>query len=269
MKKLMALIVVMSVIGVPVRFAWASKDAAGKLSEEAIKILCSEEEEGKEEAEKQLLETTLSWVGLSSWLEEGPTYVLESGNVSPSQGEELVVAISMGKDNGMLAVYEKSVDGYEIKQVVDGLVPITDLELLQLPNKMEKAILIEEFLDEFTGGYFQVKANSIYVLGDGGIQRVWMRPIYIMELYTGTNSDDIHWLMKIESVDMLYEPKGTIHIEGENTIWRSISPGDFNNSQFEQIERRLISEHYVWNEGNKAFKELFEEKMSRGEHNVG
>lgn len=37
--KLMALIVVMTMIGVPVRFAWASEQTAGKLSEEAIKIL--------------------------------------------------------------------------------------------------------------------------------------------------------------------------------------------------------------------------------------
>ncbi|TDX51504.1 hypothetical protein [Orenia marismortui] len=230
---------------------------AGRLSEDkVIKILKGETKGDIKEAKEKIINTTLKKLNLEEWLKTPPLeHKIIFGDIHPNQGEELIVAISMGKDNGILAVFSKQDDKlYQITETLDDLVPITSLSLTNLPNSKYQSLVIEEYLDERIGGFFEIKITSIYNFNKKKFNKVWERKNYLKEARP-CKDKGVKWLIHLEKVDISLISQGKIEVSGINKYWKSKNL-DSTAKEEQVIKSNPVKETYIWDEAKSKFKEI-------------
>ncbi len=203
--------------------------------------------------EEQIINEVLKSLDLSFWLDNPPLdYHILSGDIYPDNGEELIVAISMGKDNGILAVFTQNKSEYRLIEVRKDFVPITDLKIINLPGSATKALLVEEYLDELLGAFHEEKSWSIYLFKEQSLQRVWKEIIYSRQIRPSGNKTslfpEIPWSMKIKNTNIFFTQTGQLMVCGTEMIFENI------NKEYEQISAEPFYQLYNWNINEKIFE---------------
>lgn len=228
------------------------------IEEKTIKILKGEIEGNFSDAKQHVVKTTLKSLNLNDWLKDPLLdYHIVFGNIHSKKGKELVVTISMGKDNGLIAIFAQSSNGYEMINTLTELAPIVSVDLIDLPGLAYQALVLDQYLDEMTGAFFESNTKSIYIFDNKLLTKIWERTNFSKELYPLNNQlegDKTQWLMEKEEVDISFI-EGKIKVNGINTKWRCKTLGDYKG-EYEQVESKTINELYIWNKNKNTFEQL-------------
>lgn len=207
-------------------------------------------------ARQQALEIALKALDLSHWLElSSLRYEFNFVDIHPASGKELVISVSAGKDNGLVAVFSPGAKGYELIGALTDLVPVTHVGVIGLPGLDYKALVIDEYLDEMTGAFFKVKTKSVYIFKGEALEKVWERDRYRKEYWPEggqLKGDQTSWLMRKEEAAIVFRPEGKIEVTGIRTQGRSKNLGDLAG-EYEITKKEKNKEVYIWNAEKRAF----------------
>lgn len=210
-------------------------------------------------AKQQVVEKTLRELHHKNWLEDEDLkadYLF--ANIYKDNREEFILALSRGKDLGMLFVFAELEEGYKLVTRLRGLVPINQLGVVGIPGFPYKGLVLEEYLDEMTGGFFVISTRSIYLFTEERLNKAWERVKYLKEYYPQggrLKGKETQWWMNIEEVDIRFPDKGKIAVAGTKTETRFKTVGEMAGD-YEVVHTREITENYVWDAKELKFKLL-------------
>ncbi|KKM11959.1 hypothetical protein SY88_06125 [Clostridiales bacterium PH28_bin88] len=258
--------VLLALVATGVRYnregGWLTKKevqpAAGKvLEEEAIKVLKGEIPGDLRQAERRVVEAMLAMMDLTGWLEQSSlSHRIVFGDIHPAKDQELIVAVSMGKDQGVVGVFVQGSHGYALAGALDDLVPVTRVGIVGLPGLPYKALAVDQYLDEMFGAFFEARTKAVYVFKGRTWEKAWERDRYRKEYYPEGNELKGHqtrWLMTEEKVDIVFLPEGRIEVNGVKTQGRGKTLGDIHGDYI-ITGSETISESYLWDRNKAAFK---------------
>lgn len=227
------------------------------LDEGLVKTIMGEVQGNVGQAKKEAVKETLKALGLSPWesLPKFNSFILW-GNILPAAGEELVLAFSDGQDQGAVAVFQKGEEGYELAEVIKGLVPITHVAFLGLEGYPLKALIIDEYLDEMTGAFYKVKTKAVYLYKGQGLAKIWERERYRKEHFPEggeLKGPDTYWLMGKEEAAIVFSPQGHITVTGIRTQGKNLERGQVAG-QYEILNREKFKEIYLWDAQSLSYK---------------
>lgn len=221
------------------------------LDEELVKSYFRAEK--KSDARTRISSITLSNLGLEQWLSfPGLKVIIKKGDVYPTPGQELFVALSAGKDNGVIAVYALQSGGYDLIDKISNLVPITGLTFVELPEYPLKALVVKEYLDERVGAFFQNSTVSIFAWKKT-LHKVWEGESFHEEVWnTAWEGKEPGWIKLEEKVKIKFVNPGEIERIVETKYWQAkageaVPPEE----DFTKTGEKNFREIYLWN--NKKF----------------
>lgn len=209
--------------------------------------------------EKALVQAVLKSAGLQKWNSlPGLHYKIVAADFYSTKGEEILVAVSLPPDQGILGVVEQSSGGYMVVATIKDLVPITNIGVISLPGLGHSAVVIEEYLNEMTGAFFEMARLTIYGAVDAQIQRLWQREKYVKAYWNEQwDNQAPRWLQHFEQVDIRFYREGRIVGQGE----KQFLVAEDNNSvslpapeQFKLVKTEPVHFVYRWEPGSLSFK---------------
>jgi hypothetical protein len=218
------------------------------VKEDAILILKGEVDGDDRQVKRELSQSILKSLRLDNWLDDSMLRSdIKFANIYGNEEEELIVALSLPKDNGLLAIFIKSNSGYHLKLLIEDLLPITSLNFIELPDLEYKAIVVEEYLDERFGAFFESKTKSIYFIDkDLAIKKVWERVTYLKV----AEPLEQGWLIKVEEVDLSFASKEKIIARGRK---QELKVEDLEQSKGQELSSSDSQEVYLWNQEKLLF----------------
>lgn len=227
------------------------------LDSQSVGVLKDAVKGDKEQVLAQLVKKTLLEMHHKSWLED-PTLEAKYffGNIYKDMKEEFILAVNRGKDLAMLFVFTETKDGHELVTRIRGLAPITGLDLVGIPGFPYKGLVVEEYLDEMTGGFFEARTQSVYLFREGRPHKVWERVKYLKEYYPQggqLKGDETQWWMNTEEAEIKFSDKGQITVKSKIREEKSEILGDMAGP-YEVVTERETEETYLWNPKELVFK---------------
>ncbi|OCL27388.1 hypothetical protein U472_07985 [Orenia metallireducens] len=221
------------------------------VKEDTILILKGEVEGDNKQVKRDLSLRILKRLSLDNWLNDSTLKTdVKFANIYGNEGEEMMVTLSLPKDNGLLAIFVQSGSGYQLELVIKGMLPITGLNFIEIPDLKYKAIVVDEYLDERFGAFFESKSKSIYIIDkDLAIKKVWERVSYLKV----AKPLEEGWLINLEEVDISFNSKGKIIIRGKK---RELKVENLEQSEGQEISSLDIQELYLWKQDRLLFKEV-------------
>jgi len=208
--------------------------------------------------EKALVQAVLRSAGLEKWHNlPGLHYKIKVVDFYSTQGEEILVAVSLSPDQGVLGVVGKSAGGYIVVAVIEDLAPVTNIGIINLPGMDHSAVVIEEYLNELIGGFFEMARLSVYGVVDSQVQRLWQREKYV-KAYWNEQWDNRtpRWLQHFEQVDIRFYRDGRIVGQGEKQflVAEDKSASLPLPEQFRLFKTDPVYFLYQWEPGSLSFK---------------
>lgn len=201
------------------------------------------------DAKQQISEITLLNLNLHNWsTDPSLNCITVFGDVYPTEGDELVVALSLGKDKGILAIYEKTLSGYKLISANTNLIPITNLSLVQLKGMPYKSLVVDEFLDEMLGAFYKVKLRSIYAFKGNLLAKLWSSEIYREEYFPEgfeMKGEKTQWLLKKEETKIAFLPSGDLQVSTKTSWGRGKVLGKLG-SEYIITSTKEVNKIYVW-----------------------
>lgn len=242
----------------PSQLAPADKRQVIPMQTEIVSAIMGDPTEDRLLGEKALVQAVLRSAGLHKWYNlPGLHYKIKVVDIYATQGEEILVAVSLPPDQGILGVVGKSTGGYIVIAVIEDLVPVTNIGIINLPGMDHPAVVIEEYLNELTGAFFEMARLTVYGAVEGQLQRLWQREKYV-KAYWNEQWDNRtpRWLQHFEQVDIRFYRDGQIMGQGEkqflvSEVKSAALPAP---EQFKLIKTEPVQFNYRWDPGSLSYK---------------
>lgn len=227
-----------------------------RLAENIVQILRGDLPGDKTAAKQEVVNATLEALGLQHWQDFSTVGShLIFADIHPAAGQELVAGFAAGKDNGAVAFYTKQAAGYELTGAVTDLVPVMHLGVIGLPGMEQKALVLEEYLDEMTGAFMRVRTKSVYFYKDDELTKIWEREKYREEYYPEggrLQGERTRWLRKKELAEIFFTAHGEIIIKGTITSDQARRPGEMAG-EYKTTGTERYSAVYIWDARQLTF----------------
>lgn len=227
------------------------------LATSLVQTITGEAKGDVSQAKEEAVSRTLKALGLAHWqnLPQFNSFILW-GDLLPAAGEELILAFSQGRDQGAVAVFQRGARGYELAEILRGLVPITHVALIGLEGFPYRALIIDEYLDEMSGAFYKVKTKAIYIHKGQGLVKIWERDRYRKEYYPEggeLQGPRTRWLMRKEEAAIVFSPQGHITVTGIRVQGRNKELGQIAG-QYELLARENFGEYYAWDARSLSYR---------------
>jgi hypothetical protein len=227
------------------------------LDPKVVGVLQEKVQGDKDKSLQQITEHTLQEMHHKSWLSDSDLEVnYLFANIYKDAKEEFVLTVNRGKDLAMLFVFTEKEDGFVLVTRLRGLVPVTSLEVMGIPGFPYKGLVVSEYLDEMTGGFFVMKTKSVYLFKNERLNKVWERAEYLKEFYPQggqLKGEETQWWMNTEEVTISLTDKGQISVSGRRTEEKSQILGNLDGP-YDLVFEQQIEENYVWSPKELEFK---------------
>lgn len=225
------------------------------IREGQVKAYLQSSGDKKEQLQQQITRITLQNLGLEQWLQYPDLkIIIKEGNVYPLAGTEVFVAISAGKDNGVLAVYGKGKkNDYNLIDKISNLVPVTDLAMMTLPNRNLKALVIQEYLDERFGAFFETSTITIFAWKKT-LQKVWEGSKFYEAVWNEQwEGKKPRWVKVKESTRVRLLRPGQLQTVKETQFWQAPDSPNFPPSEnYKLVKKTSAKKGFRWD--NEKFK---------------
>lgn len=230
-----------------------------KLNESIIDNYFSDNIDKKSESIKQIKEIVLADLGYEDWMDysEYMNILVFPNDINNNEEMDVIIALNLSKDSGIIAIYEKSENSYDLKDSIKELAYIEYLSILNYNNKTY--LITEEIIDEKLGGYFYDESINVYYK-DEIYKKVFQESkSYESYFYEGWKKEDIKnplWYKLIENniIDISPEKENlNIYVDKKLRVYKSEESSTSIPSNFIPIEERDLSIKYYWDDNYKYF----------------
>jgi hypothetical protein len=160
-------------------------DSSFKISKQLIHMYESNDSAEKTKAKKNIIEITLNSLQYEKW-KEYKDYIdihLYIENVLPKETSQLIIALNLSKDLGVVAIFNDASDSYIFHNKIENIAPVDEIKFLSKAPHPHKMLVIHQTIDEKFGSFFYEKFLQIYYYFPQGFKNVWQKTLYYEEIY--------------------------------------------------------------------------------------
>ena len=223
------------------------------LPSKVIDNYMSDDENLKTEAEKIIKTLTLKNLNLENWTQyidyiDINLYLLD---VIDDENKDLLIALNLSKDSGVIGIYKKSQEDYIFTNKIDDLTLIKDIFSIKAPNNNRHFIIINEYLDESIGSYFIDDFIRVYTLVDNNYKEVFRESIkssgYFYEKWYNPSLENPKWFKISEDnvIDYLINENGDLIFNISKVILKFEGKGGIHDSVPEEFTLVTKKEFFI------------------------
>ncbi|SNT09203.1 hypothetical protein SAMN05446037_10398 [Anaerovirgula multivorans] len=225
-----------------------------KIDNALIKLLNSEDIDTKKEAEKEIIQTTLTAINYEKWqeFEEYIEMKLYVETVLPKDTEQLIVVLNLSKDLAVVTIFEAVANDYIFHSKIENLLPIDKIEFLSPSSHSYKMMLLYQTLDEKFGSYFFEEFLQAYLYLSNDFRNIWHKTLYYEEVYKEVwidpQADDTLWNRVVEETMIDFIDEDPIKINTFTTLEKYITRSSEypNTDKFALVHTNHYKRSYYW-----------------------
>ncbi|MFI3174087.1 MAG: hypothetical protein R3Y53_02655 [Bacillota bacterium] len=259
-KKLLATATVAGIAGLVLGGFTIEKEGISALIEEKIANF-SNIEQKKEIANQVLLDTGKSEIYNINDLEQVEIYF---GNITENDERDVVISVSFGPKNTILAVYTNDGNSYEYLGTIGDFYEIKKVSFIPIDANTQDVIIVNEFANQGVGAYEQSELLRGYFYKDDEFQNVLSTPIVIEAAWNELweNNEIItsnQWKKVLQTSDVTWkttEAPTTLDIKKYQrylTVDNDDQKTVPKKEEFVEQDKRVVSEHQKWSDTWQRF----------------
>lgn len=180
------------------------------------------------------------------------------GNITNDDEKDVIVTVSFGPRNTIVATYTKEGDEYTYVGDVGNFYEVKNVSFIPIKSLGQDVIIIDEFANQNVGAYETSEFIEGFLFENGEFIRVLRTPIFIEAAWNETwedieNPDETSWKKIIQTSDDEWKSKNEIAL---NLVryqqFLTSSEGDKvtvpKDSTFEKTDQRVITEKFIWSD---------------------
>ncbi len=235
--------------------------SSGELTYQLINDYKQGNENTRKAAETEIKKICLRNSGYENWIDylDYININLYESNVTPTPSKELIISTNLSKDLAVVCIYEDTGEFYEYSKKIDNLLPIENIQFINIPNSNYNFLIIYQVNDERLGAYLYRKFLDIYMYTDENFIKIMNETIYSEEIYRNIwidrNARD-NWIKKIvdNKIDFVMNQNLVMNVSVVSQEYRA--PGQREippESEFELTNEEKYKYTYFWNEEFRRF----------------
>jgi hypothetical protein len=226
---------------------------------ESVSVIKGEIEGNRLLGEKELVQAVLEAAGLQKWKTFAELHhKIVAADFYFTEGEELLVAVSMPPDQGVIGVVGETLRGYVVVATIKDLVPVTTIGIIDLPGLNHSALVVEEYLNEMAGAFFEMARLTIYGVVKGQIKQLWQREKYVKAYWNEAwDNGASRWLQHFEHIKISFFRDGRIEGQGEKQSLVAEANNGFSlpvPEEFKLVNTDPVRFVYSWDPNSFSFK---------------
>ncbi len=175
------------------------------------------------------------------------------GNVMGNEEEDIVITVSFGPRNTIVALYEAEGLRYEYVGELGNFYEVQNIEFIPIASKGRDMILVDEFANQSVGAYEVTEFLKGFLYEDGAFKSIFTSTTDIETIWNQaweseesealwkriTESTQRNWSKDYENLDMIRH----------QTYYTSKEEDPFNipkTNTFEKKDSRVVMEEYEW-----------------------
>ncbi len=249
------------------------------LSKKLVDNYFSEDNDVKELASNSIKKIVLKDLEFDNWLDyiEFIDINLYPFDIVHDNKEDLIIAINLSKDQGVIGIYRQYEDRYILSNKIADLSKINNVSVIRIEPSEKTFLILEEVLDEMIGAYFVDNYIRVFSETNGEFVEVFRQSIdysaYYFEKWGDPEVLEPKWYKVTENsvVDNITVEKNNIIINVSKSLakYEALNPSSFSiPSDFRLIEENHFDVKLVWNETYNSFI-LYEGRIISQNTDVG
>lgn len=187
------------------------------------------------------------------------------GNITPDDEEDIVVTVSFGPSNTVVAGYTKTNDEYMYVGDVGNFYEVKNVSFVPIETLNQDAIIITEFANQNVGAYETSEFLEGFIFDEGKFNRVLKTPTFIEAAWNeiwedSENGDPDAWNKVTQTTDDKWRNKNEIVLNLVRYQQYFTSNLDNNDTStipktdsFEKQNQRIITEQFEWSDEWQLF----------------
>ncbi|KGG81337.1 hypothetical protein Y919_00865 [Caloranaerobacter azorensis H53214] len=234
------------------------------ISEKLIDNFFSKDEKLKKDAQNKIKKIVLKDLGYENWLDyiDYIEIKIYPADVIDNEKEDLIIAINISKDLGVIGIYKKYNDIYVYVDKIENLAYINKINTLRYKPKNLIFIIVEEELEENIGAFFYDKYTRIFTKRNNSYEEVFRFSTnyegYFYEKWTKPKLKKPKWFKLIEYgiIEQITDENLNLHIKASKII--QIFESEKTNidsipEKFILINEKNLDLDYFWSDKYKYF----------------
>lgn len=180
------------------------------------------------------------------------------GNITPDDEKDVIVTVSFGPLNTVVATYTKEGDTYTYVGDVGNFYEVKNVSFVPIESLGQDVIIITEFANQNIGAYETSEFLEGFLFEDNEFRRVLKTPTFIEaswneSLEDSENGDPNFWKKVSQTSDDTWEkePEIALDLVRYQNYYTSYD-GDISNipkdNTFEKVAQRVVKERFVWSD---------------------
>ncbi|ABR49208.1 hypothetical protein Amet_3068 [Alkaliphilus metalliredigens QYMF] len=231
------------------------------ISQEWLDLYYGDDPEVKRLNQIKIIEQVLIDLQYDKWIEFKDYIQIDiyTAAVLPQEIEQVIIALTLSKDRGIVAIYSASNNGYTLHSAITNLAPVTDIQFIENPSDGLHMMVVEQLLEEQFGSFFQEKFIHVYLHDSHEFKNVWQKTLYYDEIYKQEWLDpaapDDLWYRAIEETIIDYVTIDTLRINISTTLKKYTTHSqDFPpKDQFQLEDSDSFTRSYYWSADYNTF----------------
>lgn len=250
-----------------------------RINERLIENFFSNDETQRIAARKQLKKIVLTDLNYDNWIEYSDyiEILIFPMDISGDANKELLIALNISKDLGVIGIYNKHNEFYSLNSVIDNLTTINNITAIKDSNKKNIFIIVEQMLDESMGAYFVDNYIQIFSLHDMSLSEVFRYSLDYNALYyekwINPTLENPKWFKITEKniIDHISNEDDNIVLFISKTLSKyegNLTNNDEIPTTFKLVEQKSFDVKYTWDNKFNSFL-LGYGKIISSNRNVG
>lgn len=180
------------------------------------------------------------------------------GNITPDDEKDVIVTVSFGPLNTVVATYTKEGDTYTYVGDVGNFYEVKNVSFVPIESLGQDVIIITEFANQNIGAYETSEFLEGFLFEDNEFRRVLKTPTFIEaswneSLEDSENGDPNFWKKVSQTSDDTWEKEPEIALDlVRYQNYYTSHDGDISNipkdNTFEKVAQRVVKERFVWSD---------------------
>lgn len=187
------------------------------------------------------------------------------GNITPDDERDVVVTVSFGPANTIVATYTRSGDEYTYVGDVGNFYEVRKVDFIPIESLGQDVIIITEFANQNVGAYETSEFLEGFIFENGEFRRVLKTPTFIEAAWNEIwedreNGDPDKWNKVTQTTDDSWGNKNEILLNLVRYQQYFTSNLDKNDTStvpktdsFEKQEQRVVKEQFKWSDDWSRF----------------
>ena len=232
-----------------------------KINKSLLKSSDKNSESYDSDSKKQVIDSVLNIIKYNKWQDYRDYIDMEMyyGCIIPDLSEQLILALNLSKDLGVIVIFEKINDDYIFHSKIENLSPIEKIKFIEHPAENKKLMVVYQISDEKLGAFSYRHHMQIFDCDSQNFNVVLEKTISGEEIYkenwVDMNASDLEWIMIVEESQINFDHKNTSEINTVTSVkkYRAKSEMIPSKDSFSLIEEKSYKNVYYWSEKYNTF----------------